>query len=212
MQNIQAIIFDLDNTLIDRQRAFSEMLYKKLTHYIQGDITHVINDILKWDNNGTVPRLEVFKKLVEIYHISEVSAETLDQDWSKESGTTAYLFDDVLETLNYLKPKYKLAVLSNGNKLSQRRKMSTINIGDYLNFSLISGEFDVNKPDPKIFHYVAEQLNVAPENCVYVGDNYEVDILGSKNAGMQSIYINRSGSPQKDVLSISQIKELIDIL
>ena len=57
---IKAIIFDLDNTLIDRQKAFKEMLERKF-HILFDDeelIQKMINDILKWDNNGTVERIE----------------------------------------------------------------------------------------------------------------------------------------------------------
>lgn len=60
---IKAIIFDLDNTLIDRQRAFKEMLDRKFHQLFEDEtlIQEMIKDIIEWDNNGTVERIVVFK-------------------------------------------------------------------------------------------------------------------------------------------------------
>ena len=131
---IKAIIFDLDNTLIDRQRAFKEMLDRKFHQLFEDEtlIQEMIKDIIEWDNNGTVERIAVFKKWAEKYNVTKISAEQLDKEWSDESGSVAFLYDDVRETLTELKKKYKIAILSNGNKTSQRRKLSTIDIYDLL--------------------------------------------------------------------------------
>ena len=208
---IKAIIFDLDNTLIDRQKAFKEMLERKF-HILFDDeelIQKMINDILKWDNNGTVERIDVFKKWAEVYHITIISPEQLDKEWSNESGSVAFLFDDVRDTLKELKKKYKIAVLTNGNASSQRRKLNTINIYDLLDYSLVSSEYGVRKPDKKIFEYTAKQLDLKTEECSYVGDNYKIDILGSRNAGMLPVFISRNNEIHEDVLCIQTIKELL---
>ena len=208
---IKAIIFDLDNTLIDRQKAFKEMLERKF-HILFDDeelIQKMINDILKWDNNGTVERIDVFKKWAEVYHITKITPEQLDKEWSNESGSVAFLFDDVRDTLKELKKKYKIAVLTNGNASSQRRKLNTINIYDLLDYSLVSSEYGVRKPDKKIFEYTAKQLDLKTEECSYVGDNYKIDILGSRNAGMLPVFISRNNEIHADVLCIQTIKELL---
>mgnify|MGYP004503950625 CR=1 FL=1 len=208
---IKAIIIDLDNTMIDRQKAFKEMLERKF-HILFDDeelIQKMINDILKWDNNGTVERIDVFKKWAEVYHITKISPEQLDKEWSNESGSVAFLFDDVRDTLKELKKKYKIAVLTNGNASSQRRKLNTINIYDLLDYSLVSSEYGVRKPDKKIFEYTAKQLDLKTEECSYVGDNYKIDILGSRNAGMLPVFISRNNEIHEDVLCIQTIKELL---
>ena len=89
---IKAIIFDLDNTLIDRQKAFKEMLERKFHAMFDDEelIQKMIEDILKWDNNGTVERIEVFKNWVEVYHITKITPEQLDKEWSNESGSVTF--------------------------------------------------------------------------------------------------------------------------
>ena len=210
---IKAIIFDLDNTLIDRQRAFKEMLVRKF-HLLFNDeelINNMIEDIMKWDANGTVERIVVFKKWAEKYNVTCVSPEKLDNEWANESGSIAFLYDDVKDTLTHLKNKYKLAILTNGNSASQRRKLNTINIYDLLDYSLVSSEYGIKKPNKEIFEYTAKQLGLKTNECVYVGDNYNIDVLGSKNSGMLPIYVSRNNEKHDDVTTIKEIKELLNI-
>ncbi len=211
---IKAIIFDLDNTLIDRQKAFKEMLIRKFSSLFDDKklIESMVEDIIKWDDNGTVERIIVFKKWASKYDITCITPEQLDKDWSNESGTVAFLYDDVKDTLIKLKEKYKLAILTNGNVASQRRKLNTINIYDLLDFSLVSSEYIVKKPDKQIFEYTAKQLGLNTNECVYVGDNYNIDVLGSRNAGMTPIYVSRKNEIHNDVTTIKQISELLNIL
>ena len=209
---IKAIIFDLDNTLIDRQRAFKEMLERKFKLLFDDPnlVSQMIKDILIWDHNGTVERIDVFKKWANKYHITTISPEKLDEQWSNESGKIAYLFDDVRETLQKLRSKYKIAILTNGNAQTQRRKLNTINIYDLIDYSLVSSEFGIRKPHKEIFEYTAKKLGLKPSECAYVGDNYTVDIIGAQNAGMLPIFISKTGQTYDNVICIKTIKDLLD--
>ena len=211
---IKAIIFDLDNTLIDRQRAFREMLIRKFSSLFKDEelVNDMVQDVIKWDNNGTVERIVVFKKWAEKYNVTSITPEQLDKEWSNESGTVAFLYEDVKATLIKLKEKYKLAILTNGNTVSQRRKLNTINIYDLLDYSLVSSEYSTKKPDKQIFEYTAKQLGLETNECIYVGDNYNIDVLGSRNAGMTPIYVSRKGETHNDVTTIKEIAELLKIL
>lgn len=210
---IKALIFDLDNTLIDRQRAFKEMLKRRFEElsFDEEIIEKMIDDVLLWDDNGQVPRDIVFQRWADKYQIREIDPIKLANDWSKESGSIAFLYDDVRPTLEILKKKYKIALLSNGNIASQRRKINTIKIDDLLDYSLVSKEYEVDKPDPKIFHYVCKQLGLNCDECVYIGDNYKLDYLGALNAGLKAIWIDRSGIKEKDESTIHQIKDLLEM-
>jgi len=210
---IKGLIFDLDNTLIDRQRAFSEMLLKVLHERFEDEklIQEMLADILKFDNNGRVERKDAFKMWTDKYNITSIDPIELANNWSKISGSVTYLYDDVRPTLTKLKEKYKLAVLSNGNASSQRRKMQSIAIDDLLDYSLISSEFGVRKPDPSIFLYTCDQLQLKPKECVYIGDTYDLDVLGPKKAGLDAIYVSRFNEVHDDVTTIFQIADLLKI-
>lgn len=211
---IKALIFDLDNTLIDRQKAFREMLVREFSKITENSdlINKMTDDIISWDKNGEVSRDIAFSMWKDKYNFQNPTPEQLSASWSNESGKVAYLYPDVRETLTKLKDKYTIAVLSNGNKTSQRRKLETIAIYDLLDYSLISGEFEVNKPDPKIYHFVCKQLGLKPEECAYIGDNYRIDVEGSKNAGLYPIYVCRSkDAAETNVVTIKNISELLNI-
>lgn len=211
---IKAIIFDLDNTLIDRQKAFKEMLLRKF-HLLFDDetlISNMIDDIMKWDDNGTVERIVVFKRWASKYDVTCISPQELDKQWSDESGSVAFLYDDVKDTLSKLKNKYKLAILTNGNVASQRRKLDTIDLYDLLDYTLVSSEVNMKKPDIRLFEYIANKLNLKPNECIYVGDNYNIDVLGSRNAGMTPIFISRNNESYDNVIVIKEISELLNIL
>ncbi len=211
---IKAIIFDLDNTLIDRQKAFKEMLLRKF-HLLFDDetlISNMIDDIMKWDDNGTVERIVVFKRWAQKYDVTCISPQELDKQWSDESGSVVFLYDDVKDTLSKLKNKYKLAILTNGNTTSQRRKLDTIDIYDLLDYTLVSSEVNMKKPDIRLFEYIANKLNLKPNECIYVGDNYNIDVLGSRNAGMTPIFISRNNESYDNVIVIKEISELLNIL
>ncbi len=211
---IKAIIFDLDNTLIDRQKAFKEMLLRKF-HLLFDDetlISNMIDDIMKWDDNGTVERIVVFKRWASKYDVTCISPQELDKQWSDESGSIAFLYYDVKDTLSKLKNKYKLAILTNGSTTSQRRKLDTIDIYDLLDYTLVSSEVNMKKPDIRLFEYIANKLNLKPNECIYVGDNYNIDVLGSRNAGMTPIFISRNNESYDNVIVIKEISELLNIL
>ena len=210
---IKAILFDLDNTLIDRQRAFKEMLIRVFHNYYKDEeyINLLVKDALLFDDNGKIERIDSFAKLINKYEIKEFTAKELSSNWSKESGITVYLFDDVLNTLKKLKEKYKLAVVTNGDYASQKRKLDNINIYDLLDYTLISSEINIRKPDPRIFKYACKQMNLQEKECIYVGDSYSRDIEGALNAGLNAIYVSRNNEIHDNVKTIYQIKELLDI-
>lgn len=210
---IKALIFDLDGTLIDRQKAFTEGMTSILHDYFDNEqlINDMLVDILEWDKRGSVERIIVFIKLLEKYNIKDVTAEELDLQWKSMSGKTTYLYEDVRDTLTILKKKYKIGILSNGGTKTQRRKMDTINIYDLIDYSLISGEYICSKPDKRIFDYVCTQMGFKPEECAYIGDSYRIDIDGSLNANMMPIFVNRTNENHLGVTTINEIKELLNI-
>lgn len=210
---VKAIIFDLDGTLIDRQKAFKEFLYNEFNKYTIDEelINNMIEDILVWDDYGRVPRNISFGKWEEKYNLEGLTAKKLDEIWKKESGKTCYLYDDVRPTLTELKKKYKLAILTNGSPTSQRRKLDSIDIYDLIEYSLISGEYEVNKPDPKIYRFVCDNLGYKPQECVYVGDTFDIDYEGAINAGLKAVFVNHKKEVHPDATMINDLKELLDI-
>jgi putative hydrolase of the HAD superfamily len=80
-----------------------------------------------------------------------------------------------------------VAVLSNSEgRLAEL--VAEIGWGDEFAFVADSGRLGFEKPDPRIFHFTAERLGVAPSEVTHVGDSLQADVLGAVRAGMRAIW------------------------
>ena len=211
----KVILFDLDNTLIDRQRIYKEMLMKKIGEYhcdlCYEQLETIVDEIIVWDNNGNQNRVVTFQQYIDKYNVN-VTAEELNEYWNCHSGEVIYVFEDALDTLLYLKAKYKLGIVSNGNTVSQRRKIGKLPFLDLFDYTIVSGEIGIHKPDIGIFNKVCEDMNVLPQECVFVGDNYRCDIEGSYYAGMKPVWIRKTNDLSNICECICELSELKQML
>lgn len=120
-------------------------------------------------------------------------------------------YADALPALARLAARYPLVSLSNGNADLQR-----IGLAGYFRFSINAREYGVAKPAPSIFHAACARLGVAPETVLHVGDDAELDVAGAQAAGLQTAWVNRTGSawthPLRPQLEVRDLTELADIL
>ncbi len=121
----------------------------------------------------------------------ELPLEILKIVTKQYKGMTFVLFDDVLSTLETLKQQnLVLGLLTNAAKdtLSAYRKLG---LEPYLNFVLTSEEVGANKPEPLIFLVALDRAGVNASETVHIGDNYELDVVGARRAGITPILIDR---------------------
>jgi putative hydrolase of the HAD superfamily len=99
-----------------------------------------------------------------------------------------------------------LALITNGPADMQLASIAKINIQSYFKAMLISGELGIRKPDARIFQLACERLEVAPNNCLMVGDNLEADIAGAKSIGMQAVWM--SEEKRSDIVAFADLQGL----
>ncbi|HAV10797.1 MAG TPA: hypothetical protein DCX22_04200 [Dehalococcoidia bacterium] len=124
------------------------------------------------------------------------------------------LFDDSLEILNILNDrKVQIGLISNVGK-EMEDTYRKLGIQSYLTFTVTSFEVGCDKPDPKIFRIAIEKSKVKPEEMLYIGDQYEQDILGARNVNIQGILIDRRGwnSNVTDCPVVQRLISIIDYL
>ncbi len=92
------------------------------------------------------------------------------------------------EVLEYLRPQYKMYILSNGFTELQSRKMQSADIARYFDGVVLSEDIGINKPNPAIFEYALRVADVAPSKALMIGDNFEVDIEGAYKAGIDQVF------------------------
>ena len=134
----------------------------------------------------------------------------LEQRWQRLREKYP-LFDDVDALLAKLRPHTKLAMVTNGVRGLQRRKVSGSGLAHWFDVIAISGELGIGKPDPGIFEWVTKQLGVPKERCAMVGDNPERDVQGGINAGMATAWVDR-GFKARGVKASVEARSLSELL
>ena len=92
------------------------------------------------------------------------------------------------EVLEYLRPRYKLYILSNGFTELQARKMRSAGIDHFFDGVVLSEDIGVNKPNPAIFEHALRVADVSAAEALMIGDNFEVDIEGAQRVGIDQVY------------------------
>ena len=125
-------------------------------------------------------------------------------------------YEGISDVLMALKQKsIGLGIISNWD-CTARDILTAAGLIDYFDHIIISCEVDCNKPDPAIFKLALQTAAVKAGECIYIGDNYYDDALGSQKVGMPALIINRFGSlgveEFKDCPVISDISEIFNFL
>ena len=221
------LFFDLDHTLwdFDKNSAFAfDAIFKERGFAIS------LQDFL----NIYIPRNQHYWKLYQVNQISheelryfrlkdvfdalkfEVSDAIIDQisdDYIKYLPEHNHLFDGAIEILDYLKPNYKLHIITNGFASVQTKKLNNSKIGHYFDTITNSEMAGVKKPHPTIFDFALSLANALKEESLMIGDSYEADIIGAQEAGIEAIFFNEQNfEVDNSVLQINHLLDLKNIL
>ena len=223
---IEAVLFDLDDTLLDGDAAGEAGLRTLLARcppaepplvwdaavaawdlafrehfppYLRGEITMAQSRaarIRAWADRLAVPL--------------DAGSEATWFDWYLAGYEAAWArFGDVAACLDAL-AGLRLGVITNGDGEQQRAKLTAIGLDGRFETVIASGEAGFAKPDARIFRLAATALGVPLERCLFIGDNYAGDALGAQAAGMRAVWLNRRGEPAPDG-AVPQIASLAEL-
>ena len=118
--------------------------------------------------------------------------------------------DRAAETLETLAGRgYRIAVVSNADG-RVRGLLEEAGLSPWLEHIVDSAEVGFEKPDPRIFHAATEKLGLPPSACAYVGDIYEIDVVGAERAGLTAVLIGDGPAPES-VRRVSELPELLSL-
>jgi HAD superfamily hydrolase (TIGR01549 family) len=123
--------------------------------------------------------------------------------WSR----AGHLAAATLDTLHAR--RYRLGVVSNADG-RVRRLLEDAGLASRLDFILDSAEVGFEKPDARIFLAATDRLGLPPAACAYVGDIYDIDIVGAQRAGLEAILIGLCPAPG-DVRRVRDLSELVEL-
>ena len=120
------------------------------------------------------------------------------------------LYDDVIPVFQELKQKgYILGLISNIDKAVDKAYAS-MGFIQYLDFNMTSLEAGCEKPAAGIFEMALSKAGVKAGDSVYIGDQYHIDVVGARNAGMQAILIDRNNLFE-DITDCPRIQSLREL-
>ncbi len=211
------LFVDLDDTLWDIHRNGKECLeaiyvdygYREYYPEFEGyyDV-YMRNNNRLWGlyRDGVILKEELiverFLTPVREFGITDPEyAKMLNDDFLERTTRKTGLIDGTMELLEYLKPKYRMHILSNGFTEVQHKKIDNSGLRPYFDTVILSEEAGVNKPHPGMFAYALERAGARCEKTVMIGDSWEADIVGAYRSGIDQIWLNPTGEPPAGAVS-----------
>lgn len=146
----------------------------------------------------------------------ELGVKLADQ-FPRERRSRSIVYFDTYSTLEALKGKYRLLLLTNGSPELQKEKLSAEpKLASYFDHILISGSFGEGKPAKPLFMHALALLESKPEETVMIGDKLTTDVLGALNSDVHSVWLNRTNHESNDqivpMFEINELQEIFHIL
>ena len=210
-RGVKAVIFDLDETLIDAQKGFRNA-HNKITQMISEHLRHkklnlkkaqILREIRSFDDkmNREVKydRDKWWQTIVNNLRInvslSKAFIRKLTMAYWHAYARSSKPYGDTLSTLRYLKKNGRLLGLlsdTDGLKGMKRWRISKLSFRHLFDAVVIAGEDTVKtKPSPEPYELMARKLGVSADECLFVGDKPFTDIKGAKLAGMKAVLVCR---------------------
>ncbi len=203
-KNKTDIFFDLDHTLWDFEKnsalAFEKIFEKhQLDLNLEEFLLHYIPTNLKYwklyrDEKISQEDLR-YHRLKEVFDLMNMEVEDemihlLSHEYIHYLPQFNYLYEGAWEILDYLFPKYKLHIITNGFQTVQAGKLKNSNIEHFFQTITNSEMAGVKKPNPLIFEYALKKANATKSKSIMIGDSLEADIEGAINVGLDAIFFN----------------------
>jgi HAD superfamily hydrolase (TIGR01549 family) len=227
----KAVLFDLDDTLFDRTAAIERTLQAMANEFpglFSGIATDKISraffradDIatLEFNNGLSLKETRLFRdrEFLKSLGLDQSYAPDIDDFYIKTYPTLKVFMSGAKTVIEQLATAYRLGLISNGNAIDQCQKLDNLGIRHLLSCTMLSEEIGIRKPDPRIFQEAAKNLGTSTDECLFIGDSYDNDIIGARNAGMQACWFNPGHVPSSHTtvipdFEISALDQLIDIL
>lgn len=212
---IQAVLFDLDDTLFDHAHATRHALTQvaasqpdlaawPLDEFV-GRHDHILETlhrrVLAGELTVDVARLARFAQLLEAAGVLEARDRAVEvaaiyrpayeEGWRAVPGAL-----DVLHAL--AERNVPVVIVTNNGVAEQRLKLARTGMSALIRALVTSEEVGVAKPGGEIFARALDAAGVGAASAVMVGDSWPADIEGARRAGIRAVWFNRTGAAAPD--------------
>lgn len=222
-ESVTDVFFDLDHTLWDFERNSALTFHKILSESDVGvDLDNFLKAYIpinlkfwKWYREGKINKEELrYQRLKTTFDtlghgVVDELIHNLANQYIAHLSSYNHLFPNAVEVLSYLRPKYKIHIITNGFQEIQDKKLRNANIAHFFDQVINSEMAGAKKPDPLIFQLALKRANAVPQKSIMIGDSVEADIIGAKTMGLYVLHFNAHNEPKHD--HCSMIHDLSEI-
>lgn len=215
---IRALLFDLDDTLIETYEAHRaairasceraaechpewtphrlEEVFRRTYRVLEAKIEA---GSLTYDSQMLF-RTHTWQETLRNCGLDPALGEHLGGVYLAERRSRYRLYDDVEPLLPELSQRYELVLVTNGLGDLQREKIEAVRLERWFDRVVISGEVKSWKPDAAIFRHALGLAGVGPDEAVMIGDSLERDVRGARSLGIRTVWMRRYAhlTPRED--------------
>jgi putative hydrolase of the HAD superfamily len=203
---VDAVLFDLDDTLCEYRRTSGELLRESfdavgvepffdVTEYYAA-YERIVNDD---DHDGMRElRERCFADLADEYGYSRDLAYAMADHYAESRDhTNVDPLPGAAAAVDALAGEYDLGVVTNGAPEMQAEKLSALDFADVFQTVVYAGYDTPAKPEPDAYHAALADLDVTTDRAVHVGNSLDTDVPGAHNAGVRSAWLS-DGTPDPE--------------
>ena len=220
---IKAILFDLDNTLFDREAAIrrvAEEFYREHPS-VSASATQedVVEKLVEWDEDGYGDREKMRRRWLEVWPDIGKSPGELEGWYRSAMEDTVTPDTEISEfPADLNEQQVPWGIITNGRP-SQHAKCRAAGLAKVATFVTVSGEVGYEKPDSRMYQDALRRLTIEePADALMVGDHPAVDIDGAKRVGMRAAWVHRGGEypeglerPDYVIDGVAEVNDLIGL-
>jgi putative hydrolase of the HAD superfamily len=226
MTGVSTILFDLGNTLRHLDHAYvADVITRHAEPVRAADVAAAdyhgkaaIDAQLRARRIGTdaARQRPYFDAILDALAVPETARAAIGAEMrAEETRSTMWrvMHEDTPDILSALRARgYTLGVVSNADGRVQAG-LASCGLAAHFTAVIDSHVVGVEKPDPRIFHLALQACRAAPAEAIFVGDIYEIDVVGARNAGITALLLDPLGLyGTVDCERIDSLARLLDIL
>jgi putative hydrolase of the HAD superfamily len=228
---IKAVIFDFGQTLVDSADGFraaekqaQDKLFTILGLTKRNDFLTIYRRLRKeFYERSDFSRNSLWREVLYYYCVAPETGqlEMWETEYWETVKTRTTMFPEAEEVLESLSARFKVALITNtqGQKTSGSHRISLFpELERFFQTIIVAGQENIPpKPDAEPFRRCLETLGITAGQAVYVGDDYRIDILGARDAGLHPVWLKhysvRRNWPEVQTTApvITSLKQLLDL-
>jgi putative hydrolase of the HAD superfamily len=221
--DIEAVLFDLDNTLVDRDQAIISLANQlaKSVDWEESRLSEAkfVQGFIRIDAEGSVPdRRAQMSSVIDELLIVDADPDGLKNWWDREYPAAFTLEESTKQILQKLADtNTPWGIVTNGSPL-QSEVITAVGLDQAAKSIFVSSIVGLRKPDKAIFELAASSVSPGTElnNILFVGDNPVADIEGAAAAGMTTVWVSRGSvwlgvgeNPGDTIENVGELSRLI---